>query len=298
MKSNIGDDVVKKRSIFSFPDRMNSLTILIIILGYVIVFGIVSFLVTPNVSYTVVPEHEHELQNPVISTYVRKTTTINKQTDGTVNQKETVTAYYEKNEADGNEYEVNYELSGLTLKDNIDYMYTGSRSTFTTLPMTHTVKSEVSIKDGGYKAIFSKVRYRVKDSEEEKVYCFREDIITLSNKELRKAETDSSNIENRIGISKTINVDDATNKSSIILNIRILNGDEKYHLDIQTFIVSEKGEIYPIIGFYGYYSIHKNNLNGFSSFSTNLKAKYFVIKANYYNEDGKIETYIYKEEID
>lgn len=296
IKKEINEET-KKPGFFSFPERANSLTILIIILSYVVVGAIVSFLVSPNVNYTVIPDYEHQLYNEEISSYVRKTTSLTSSNDN-ITEKETVTIYFTKNNNNEEEYEINYQVSGLTLGDNIDYMYTGSRSTFVTLPMTHTVKSEVSIKDGGYKALFCKIRYCLSGSEEEKEYNFREDIITLSKKELNKIKNIENEFTEKFRFTKSIYSNEDSKKKTIIVNVTVLSEEKIYHLDFQSFFVTESGKIYPVVGFYGYYSTQNKIITGFTTFSNDIKIKYFVVKARYINSDGKVESFSSKEEIE
>ncbi len=289
--------VNEKQSFFSFPQRANNLTILFILLVYLIVGGVVAFLISPNVNYTVVPSYKHELGDDTVSTYLRITSSVNKETSG-FNTKESITIYLDRNVNDTNEYVVNYEFSGLTKKDNIDYMYTGARSNYVTLPMTHTVKSQVSIKDGGFKAIFGKIKYHIKDTEDsDKEYKFKEELITLNKSEIKRIKNTDRDFDGLFRFTKTLIEKMGEDYSSLSLNVQI-ETEDKYHLDFQSFIVSSDGSIYPVIGFYGYYSVRKNVLTGFTTISSNLDIKYFIVKANFYDANGKLRRFSYIEEIE
>ena len=297
MEKSKTNETVEKQSILSFPNKMNNLTFLVVCLGYFLVMTVLSLIISPGVNYTVIPEYEHKMGDPIVSVYFRKIDTLTEQ-NGKISSKETLTVYLEDNSTNKEEYAVNYEVSGLTLGDNMDYMYTGSRANFITMPMTHTVKSQVSIKDGGYKALFGKILYREKGTEDELTsYEFKEDVITLTKRELKKISNNDNVLEGKFSFTKSTIIDKETESASVSVTLSILTEDDSYHLDFQTFIVTADGEIYPIIGFYGYYATKKKTLSGYVNLSGNIEIKYLVVKGIFIDSSEEKTVYYYKEEI-
>lgn len=293
MKENKSNKI---NEILTFPERLNTLTLFMIVVLYVVVIGVFSFVISPGVNYTIVPNYKHQLYNEDFSVYFKITNTIEIDDSKKITQKGTLTEIFASN-LKGEDQRINYEVSRLDNDGSIHYLYSGKRSNYATLPNSHTLISNVTVTNGGYKSLFGNFKYYLYPNEEEiTTYSIREDIINLTRKELNKAKTIEKELEDKFGFSYTF-TESGTGRTSVTVNVRILTMEEWYHLDFQTFAITSKGEIYPLVGFYGYYSDLKRAISGYTTFDSKVEVVAFVAKANYYDENGNLTNYLYKEAI-
>ncbi len=136
---------------------------------------------------------------------------------------------------------------------------------------------------------------------------FKEEILVQpTKKDIKKIEslykengstsTDEVNILDKkndtYGVVK-LNVVDAAEEEKYYTYIEIETNDErtnKFHIDMQSWIVTEDGQYLPHMGVYNYAGISKN-FNKNMPIDKNIKPKYIIIKTIYFNVD-KDEQYI------
>ena len=287
----------KLKKLITFPQRINNISLLLIIVVYIAIFGVFSFLIIPKVSYTIIPNYEHAVINPDYGVYIKVTNTIEVDDNKKASQKGTITIYFDQ-EYYKDDYLVNYEVSRLDNDNSMHYLYSGKRSNYSTLPNSHTLVSGVSVSGGGYKTLFTNIKYHLVDNEEDiKTYQFKEDLLTIDRKELKKDSILEKGVEGKFQFTYKI-IENGYGRMGVTLNFVPTSDENQYHIDAQSFLVTSSGEIYPLIGFYHAYSELKDVISGYTSYNKDVDGLMFVLKVNYYDANGEKSTYLYKEVID
>ena len=95
--------------------------------------------------------------------------------------------------------------------------------------------------------------------------------------------------------------EDGKNTGKYLAGVRITVDDsinEKFHIDMQSWIITEDGEYLPFIGVYNYTGVSKRFTNSGKEIDTRLKPKYIAAKVVYKDETNKTEYASYiKQEI-
>lgn len=301
-KNNLNKE---SKSFLSFPKFLNNGTILIIMATYIVLLLAVIIMIVPKYNYTSIPDYSHTMINKDISGYFKLTSAVTPNSKGDISQSQTLTVYIDKNNIDelneGKGIKVNYEISGLTNKNTMDYMYSGSRSTYSELPVQHTLISNSSVDGGNYKKIFGKIIYEITNedgTQEQKEYKFSESILTLSKKELKSATNEKKVIKDVVSVSANAIKSTEADFYETTTNVNINVQTKLYHLDYQSWIVTEKGKVYPLTGFYNVSYSEKPTLTAMNKISTNLNAEYIVLKVVVTNSYGYTQTLLYKEKFE
>ncbi len=288
-----------KKNILSFPEKLNNgsiLVLLVIYLAIAITLGIVSF---PANKYISVPNYRHITWNDNISCYLKVTTTVQVGEGGKIEQTNRISAYLNKGLTDVN-YKVHYEISGLTAGDTMEYMHThNNRDDFVSLPMSHTLVSK-TIAGNRYDTLFGEVKYYKGDTYNPNnvyVYKFKEPIIGLTKKEANNKEDNSEWYGDQLVLKATITTSSSGNNYDVYTSANIIASDQRYHLDYQVYMVTESGDIYPIVGFYNYFYTGSRLLINETTIDNRLKPKYIISKANFTDSTGKTISVFSREEI-
>lgn len=296
--------VKEKRNIFNFPNFLNKGTIIVILAVYLVVVLSVVAVCFPKYNYTAYPEYSHVVYNQKVSAYFKLSSKISVDKQGSVEQKQTVTAYLNDNssvigkDAKDESLKVNYEVSGLTKKDTMEYFYSGSRSTYSSLPVVHTLISDTLVDGGTFKKLFGKIEYQTTDEEgnvKVEKLKMEEEMLTLSKKE-KKASENTKKLYNdvlsfSISASKSSDTDVYVTTTNVIVKIPA----KIYHMDFQSWVVDKKGNAYPLVGFYNVYYADKASLTSVNSIAFGVEPEYMIVKAFVRNSFGGITSVYYKE---
>lgn len=147
------------------------------------------------------------------------------------------------------------------------------------------------------KTIFSSMEYHNKDGEK-KYTNFKEEIFTLTNKEMvnYKDEYNSDNIT--INITPVLKGDQYNFNFKIIVNKNEENSNLVFHTDVQSWGVTEQGKVYPFIGYYNYSNLTNDKMEDTTkSLPVKLGVTHLYVKVCYYNSDDKFLTINHSEEI-
>lgn len=295
----------EKKNFLSFPKFLNNGTILIIIAAYIVLLLALIIMVIPKYNYTSVPDYSHTMINKDISGYFKLTSTITSNSKGDIDQTQTLTVFIAENNIDGSNEEkdikVNYEISGLTNKDTMDYMYSGSRATYSVVPVQHTLISNSSVDGGNYKKLFGKINYETTNEngiQEQKEYKFSESILTLSKKELKNATNEKKTIKDVVSVSASAVKSSEADYYETNTNVNINIQTKLYHLDYQSWIVTSDGNIYSLAGFYNVSYSERPTLTAMNKISSNLDVEYIVLKVVVTNSYGYTQTLLYKEKFE
>ena len=294
------ENKIKIPKFLSFPNKLNSGTMLGLILIYLVIIFAVAIVTIPNFNYTSVPEYRHTMGSDSLSAYLKLKTNLSIDSDGHITPKYSVTSYIYKGIKD-EDYQVRYEISGLTKNETMDYMYSGSRSTYTNLPIVHTVKSDGSVDGNGYKKLFAKISFYKELEDDTKgqeyVYKFSEPVITLSKKEANREESTKKSLQDKFSFNVRFTNSADANLYNVYTTVSIKSEELKYHLDYQSFIVTTDGEIYPFVGLYNLTYHSQSIITDTTSIDNKIKPEYIIVKAIYTNSAGQSESIYYKEKV-
>lgn len=286
------------KNVLNFPNLLNNGTILIILVAYIVLVLSVVLLFIPKNNYTSVPEYSHTITNSEVSSYLKLSTSLIADKDGNVEPKQTVNVYLNNNSTEEKEILVNYEISGLTNQNTMDYLYSGSRNSFSSLPVVHTLVSDKSVAGGNYKKLFGKIIYEINNEENEltkNVYKFSETMLTLSKKEKNSDVSNKTMLKDVVSITLLASKSSDADYYSTSTSVSIKVPSSLYHLDYQSWIVTEEGKVYPLVGYYNVSYTEKPTLTSTNKISTSLNAKYVIVKAIATNSYGVSQTFFYKE---
>ncbi len=288
----------KNNGIFSFPSKLNNITIILITLAYAIVAFWALFNFFPEYNYVVIPEYEHVNYSYEVDPYIKSTNAITKSTTGEVAVKHSFTAYIYNNYSTALN-NVSFQFSGLTNENTMDYISGIDYWSSTSAPTIHTMMSNQSILGDGYQKLFGKIQYNYKRNEEEtlkRTLTFAEEMIGLKRNELISSKfSDKTDILGKINFSVKANepVSDSTNYT-ITNTINFTNPSERFHLDFQAFIVTSDKEIYPVGGLYNYYYFSSVNTSIAMTSKVNktIDIEYIYIKG-FYIDTNNVKTEIF-----
>ena len=290
----------KSSGIFSFPSKLNNITIILIILAYAVVafWALLSFF--PEYNYVVIPEYKHVEYNYEVAPYIKSTNVITKSGTGEIAVKHSYTAYIYNNYSTALN-NVSFQFSGLTNENTMDYISGIDYWSSTSAPTIHTMMSNQSVSGGGYQKLFGKIQYHYKRSEEEilkRTVTFGEEFIKLKKSELNSSKfTDKTDILGKINFSVKANepISDSTNYT-ITNTINFTNPSERFHFDFQAFIVTSDKEIYPIGGLYNYYyfSTVDTSIAMTSKANKTIGIEYIYIKGFYIDANNLKTEILYK----
>jgi hypothetical protein len=130
--------------------------------------------------------------------------------------------------------------------------------------------------------------------EASKSFKLSESVLELKKKELGKSVFTNETSDLVEVVFKIEEKDDLQYKAFFTLEAKV---EENYHINMQTWLVTENQEIYPFLGLYNYCSREKFNYNYESVINKNINPVYLYMKLEYQNEAGSITTLYYKESI-
>lgn len=301
---------VKNKKIFNFPNFLNNGTILVILLAYIVLILAVIIVLVPKYDYTSVPEYSHKLVNEDVSSYLKVSAGLSVDIEGRVNQNQTITIFLNKNNltnvSKDKDIKVNYEISALTNNDQMNYLYSGSRANYTTLSeksVSHVLGGNHTVNGGYYKKFFGKIIYEItsSDSEEDnqvKEYKFSENVLSLTNKEKKSEIKNTESAKSLINVSLYATKSSDADYYSVSTRVNLNIESKLYHLDYQSWIMTDNGKVYPLVGFYNVCYSEKTPLSSVDSVYNNVKPKYIIVKANITNSNGYTQTYFYKEKFE
>lgn len=298
-------------SINNFLVKINKTGYLLIILGYLGLLLLIVFILSPQKEFVIIPEYEHQMYNEDINAQITLVgiRSYNDSGDETVR------------------YSVSAKLSGRLNSENVDpkleiisfqmsaYLTTNKMYYFTeqtnrTTPISHTYtmfssESEKNIPE----TFFVKIRYKDQDGVE-KVATFQEEVmLELTNKEkysnsntLKHIDEETKTEVNDVELKfiATPNEDDEGGYHvSTWIDVNDLS--QKYHIDMQTWVVTKTGRAVPFMAVYGYSDQKNTYMLSNREVRSELEPKEIYAKLVYYieNSNGDMERreILYKEEI-
>lgn len=314
--------------------KLNKMSLLVIIVVYIFILSLILSLIGSNISYINEPSYDHVFYNeeitPQLTIVGRRTVSSNDDITLRYNVNAYITSRYEDGTAPKLDIE-NFRMFAITSKEltntkNLSNYYFTEQSGYTT-PVTHTYTIDNSSVAQHPSSMYVRLAYK-KDGVK-KIATFKETLMmqpTDSDKSIMQQWYDSNKESTYVDENGNEQVNKAksavniyassdktvmgtfevavakvsgseTNNSKVSVRIKINNqSSKKFHIDMQTWAVTESGEYLPLIGGYNYTS----QVSMFSSDTevpAKVKVKYIAMKLLYRDANNRTEnaTYLFQD---
>lgn len=315
--------------------KLNKTSLLLIVVVYIVVLSVILGLVGNNISYIHEPSYDHVLYNEEITPQITIVGRRTLNSDDSIRLRYNVNAYITSRYVDGTAPKLdiqNFRMFAITTKEltnnnKLSNYYFTEQSGYTT-PVTHTYTIDNSSVDQHPSSMYVRIAYK-KDGVE-KIATFKEPIMlqpTESDKNIMKqwyeankestyvdengieqiekaksavniySSSDQTNSMGTFEVAVSKKADSETNDNKVSIRIKIKNqASKKFHIDVQTWIVTENDEYLPLIGGYNYTS-QVSMFTSDTEVPGKIKVKYVAMKLLYRDENNKVEnaSYLYQD---
>ncbi len=301
---------VSLKSIAQFPDKLNTFAMFLIVILYGALLYLITSLSFPPVDYRVglknldyVPgkEAHNEEINPFV--LVRGTVVNKSEDEGKVDLgvQYRVYAYIDAVE-NKRPLGVKYFYSLTDKEGKTWFLYeskTGTDTPVTSTPYRRIVShyivgSNIEIGKDAITDLYMKVKYNIGE-EKNKVYKVTEKVLGIRKSELNAAVFKTEGVlddilEVTFSFKKTDNEKYSTNFTLDFLK----DIENPFHLNLQSWIVSESGKIYPLLGLYNYRSPKKFNPTLETTVYKYVQPEYIYLKLEFTDHENAIRRLYYK----
>lgn len=308
--------------------KINKTGLILIVAVYVAILSFALSTVGKDISYINEPNYEHQFYNKEISPQITVVGVREFDDDhGHEHTKYNVSVNIAGRQIDSKDpnYKINsFRMFANTKKEISDKELSGTHyftehTTYST-PITHSFTMDAEHGDGNPSTFYVRLQYD-KDGTE-KIATFKEDVFLQPTSDDEDGMSDwyLINTEKSPSAANIFGVNDQTKPVGVIelqaykdtdeegkytgkylAGVRISVDEsinEKFHIDMQSWIVTEDGEFLPFIGVYNYTGVSKRFTNSGKEIDTKLKPKYLAAKVVYRDETNKTEYTSYiKQEI-
>ena len=295
-----------KESFFLFPEKINTLLLVLIILIAIGITFVVAAFALPQRTYEYIPDSEEMVYADKYNLYFKLYSNYTYSNEE-LSKKDTLVLYYKPINASLYQPEITKTYITIVNNDNELLYYTPSTEIkgYISALTQRTIYPNTTINSGA-KDIYFKIGYNLKDftgdtpTVTSSVLNFKETIMTLSSSEKKKELIDEFSSNQNIFTDFYVKVvdtvdssgaDKRTIKSKITLNSDVI---EKYHLDIQIFGV-KGSNTYDLGGYYNLSNISTPTTEMSITFPSDYDLDYIYAKAKFIDADGKESYFIYKQ---
>lgn len=299
--------------------KINKTGLILIVICYIAILSLALSMVGKEISYVSEPNYEHQFYNNTITPQL---TIVSQRVieDGELDLRYSVSVNIAGRHID--EKDPKYKITGFRMfastKAKLDdkvpnntYYFT-EHSTYST-PITHTFSINNNEKGQHPSTFYVRLQYDnngVTDVETFKEVIFLQptsvDIDGMNDWYVANegttnsaANINASTTDGPVGLIEfqSYNEEKDGKQTGIIkagLRIQVKNNDEKkFHIDAQTWILTEKGEYLPFIGVYNYTGPSMRYTNSLRDIDKDLKPAYIVAKVVYMDARNKTEEVSY-----
>lgn len=295
-----------KRNLNDIIVGLNRPAFVFIIIFYVVFLALIIYVATPKRDYLIVPDYEHILYPEEIKPQVTIVGLRTFDTEGKMTLRYSVAA---KLSGKINESSLDpgfridrFQMSAY-LTTNKMYYFTEQNNNIT--PISHTYTLDNAIEERVPSKFFLNVIYKDKENQTQVVSFSETMLLELTNREAYTnkrtitkvvGEGDAQTTETLLRLSFIATRTDVGYSTSV--RISPTNMRQNYHVDMQSWIVTEDGEALPFIGVYGY-SDERSTYNQSNRVVNHLLNPEFIYaKLTYYVEGEETKTILYKERFD
>lgn len=291
----------KNQLFLLFPEKINLLTYFLIIILYAGILGTVLVLAFPEKDYRVILDYPAAEYNADIDFAIFVRSTPQKVGEEGKEKLEISHSFYGyiRKITGINIKKIRFAFSGLDVNGKMQYIYETNKDGYATLPLNHHYL-KTGVKADGFSKYFIKVIYfPVENGEDISPITLKlsEEVLTLNPKELKNAaflEKESEYINLSFRVTADTSNDDRYN-GYITVDPKIK--ESGFHINVQSWLVTTDGKIYPFIGLYNYTDVAKFNPNYSSTIYKNLDVEYIYAKAEYTDAAGAKHMVYYKEKL-
>ncbi len=299
--------------------KINKTGLILIVICYIAILSLALSMVGKDISYVSEPNYEHQFYNTTITPQL---TIVSQRVieDGELDLRYSVSVNIAGRHID--DKDPKYKISGFRMfastkskleekLPNSTYYFT-EHSTYST-PITHTFSINNNEKGQHPATFYIRLQYEnngVTDVETFKEVIFLQpttsDIdgmndwyVANENTTNSAANINASTTEGPVGLIEfqSYNEEKDGKETGIIkagLRIQVKNNNEKkFHIDAQTWVVTEKGEYLPFIGIYNYTGPSMKYTNSLRDIDKDIKPAYIVAKVVYRDANNKTEEISY-----
>lgn len=243
-------------NVVRFPSKINIITIFFIVILYGIILILLLNVISPKYDYVVELNYAPSTYNEEINPFVilRGTPSDVDKDSNTVTIGNTYRVYAYVESMNSLQIEnIKYAFSGLDNGGVMRYIVESATKTgYKSLPVTHYASSPTNPLGGGYDKLFMQVRYDLTKNEETvtKEVELSEKVIQLYRFELNdKKFTNKSTIDDIVSLTFTMR-EDQNNQYLGKFKIEPKHLDVPYHINMQSWLVTDNNQIYPYLGVY------------------------------------------------
>lgn len=282
---------------------LNRPAFLLLIAAYIGLLILIIFLITPKRDYVIVPNYEHFLYAEEVRAQVTLVGLRTFDEDDKMTLRYSVAAKLSgrlQNSVDPAYVIERFQMSSY-LTTNRMYFFTEQAGNKT--PVSHSYTMDNSTVERIPETFFLKIQYKNSDRESQVLSIKENILLELTNKEAYTNVREITHIENIGGVDTTkvdakVSFIATTSNDGHLVSVRITpTFNKNYHIDMQSWIVTEDGEALPFIGVYGY-SDQRSTFNQSNRLvATQLNAQSIYCHLTYYVEGEPTKTLLYKEQI-
>lgn len=331
MKNNKGNKEFSITSINRIISNVNKTGLIIIIACYVLILILALNVIGKDISYTYEPNYAHQYYNDEINPQITLVGVYDVDSeDRSYTTKYSISVNIAGRKVDSKD--PNYKISSFKMfsstkkelsSNKVDNTYYFTEHSTYSTPITHTFTLDSSSDKQHPSQFYVRLQYEKGDTT--KVETFKEEVFlqpTSDDIDGMNAWYDENKSTAGLSSAKIYGVNSQASDASVgkleaqcymetkdgkqtgtyKAGLRISlndNAKDKFHVDMQSWVVTSKGEYLPFVGVYSYTGSSKQFTKSLLDLDSNLKPEYIVAKVVYRDTDNKTEYVSYfKQNID
>lgn len=301
-KNKKQEEITLGRKIFNFPEKLNLISMFVIIVLFGVVFFAFANIITPSESdYIIIPEYEKNKfdQTLEINPFLLVVATTAKSTSSDDLYSLSYRVYpYVSNLNGKNVGNARYTFTALD-NSNIMRYFIESPTTGYKVSFSHHSYGKTIIVNDQLKKLFFDVDYKLPQNDGttiEKSISFEEEILTFSKKEF-----DSQPTLGRTEIVKILKLNyilqqrsSNENQYQFTFKMTLDNPASYYKINMQTWIETKSGDIVPFVGLYNYSRQATFDLSSYYEYiNKDIEPMWIYTKLEYTNQATNKVSYLY-----
>lgn len=326
----------KERKEFSITNinkiisKINKTGLILIVACYVLILVLALNFVGKDISYTYEPDYAHQYYNEEISPQITLVGVYDVDDDRSYTTKYSISVSISGRKIDSKD--PNYKISSFKMfastkkelsSSKVDSTYYFTEHTTYSTPITHTFTLNSSSEKQHPSQFYVRLQYEKGDVT--KVETFKEEVYLqptsddidgmdawyeenksvagLSSAKIYgiNSQSDDSSV-GKLEAQCYMDSEDGKQTGIYKAGLRVSlndNAKDKFHVDMQSWIVTKKGEYLPFVGVYSYTGSSKQFTKSLVDLDGGLKPEYIVAKVVYRDSDNKSEyTSYFKQNIE
>ena len=289
------------QSINDIINKLNKPAYIGIILIYAVILIVLSIVLFPKTSFIVTPNYQHQSGDTEVTTEILivGNRRFNIQDEMVLNYSISakVNGQIENREDSGVQIN-NFQMSSLLETDRVYYFVEHSDNK---TPVTHYYSLSNSLAPQVPEEVYLRIKYD-NDEGTEQTLTFKETILQFgreskyTNYNIITDEEKHADKESKAQVRLGYFGEEVDGDYNLQLTIEVVDITKQFHVDMQSWIVNEKGDILPQLGIYGF--TNQNYYQSSANIDLKLEPKYIYSRLVYYEEGKAPQEIYYKESLD